>query len=131
MLRSVKNDAHFIGGRGISTRMLEKMEEKPSVMAKVQAERQEQMQDASSMSAELTEHTKSDKVVTSEETEESEEAEYQRLLLSPDDSILILTGANASGKSVFLKTVAMIVFMVHLISDRLLPFKAFSEAEGC
>jgi len=43
--------------------------------------------------------------------EEGEEEEYSDLL-SPDDSILILTGANASGKSVFLKTVAIIVYMV-------------------
>jgi AAA15 family ATPase/GTPase len=45
--------------------------------------------------------------------EEGEEEEYSDLL-SPDDSILILTGANASGKSVFLKTVAIIVYMVRL-----------------
>lgn len=43
--------------------------------------------------------------------EEGDEEEYSDLL-SPDDSILILTGANASGKSVFLKTVALIVYMV-------------------
>lgn len=45
--------------------------------------------------------------------EEGGEEEYSDLL-SPDDSILILTGANASGKSVFLKTVAIIVYMVSI-----------------
>ena len=47
-------------------------------------------------------------------TEEEEEEEDQGSLLSPDDSILILTGANASGKSVFLKTVAIIIYMVRI-----------------
>lgn len=43
--------------------------------------------------------------------DEAEEREAEDLL-SPDDSVLILTGANASGKSVFLKSVAIIVYMV-------------------
>lgn len=48
-------------------------------------------------------------VPAEEEDEENED------LLSPDDSIIILTGANASGKSVFLKMVAIIVYMVRYI----------------
>lgn len=44
--------------------------------------------------------------------EGDQEQEEEESLLSPDDSVLILTGANASGKSVFLKSVAIIVYMV-------------------
>lgn len=65
-----------------------------------------------------------------------DEEEEEEALLSPDDSILILTGANASGgrradrcirnyadaqiltgKSVFLKTVALIVYMAGHVSS--------------
>lgn len=48
---------------------------------------------------------------------EDESDEGEESLLSPDDSVLILTGANASGKSVFSKSVAIIVFMVSLITS--------------
>lgn len=41
--------------------------------------------------------------------DQDEEEEH---LLSPDDSVAVLTGANGSGKSVFLKMVAIIVYMV-------------------
>jgi cytoskeletal protein RodZ len=52
------------------------------------------------------------KAVEVDDDEDVEEQEEEETLLSPDDSVLILTGANASGKSVFLKSVAIIVYMV-------------------
>lgn len=53
------------------------------------------------------------KTIELEEAQDEEDDEMEEDLLSPDDSVLILTGANASGKSVFLKTVAIIVYMVY------------------
>lgn len=46
------------------------------------------------------------------EGEGDNDDESEELLLSPDDSMMILTGANASGKSVYLKATALIVYMV-------------------
>lgn len=51
---------------------------------------------------------------------------------SARNSMLIITGANFSGKSVYLKQVALIVFLAHIgsWSFRFLPLRLFSILES-
>lgn len=127
----------MVGGRGISKARLEEIQDKPDAetlrAATRAAERLEAVnsamangvsrEEAENMADELMKtKTKFVKVKmedgsmkaveVDDDGMEDENAQEEESLLSPDDSLLILTGANASGKSVFLKSVAIIVFMV-------------------
>lgn len=118
---------------------LQEIQDKPDTKALRTKPRGDQKPDISMRGSRAGAH-----VSYSREEQDEEEEEYEDRL-SPDDSILILTGANASGKSVYLKTVALIIFMVshqscsvvqasgcfvtyarnyHLISPLLLPLQA-------
>lgn len=138
MYRSEANDAHLVGGQGVTRARLEEIQNKPDSKtlkaARLAAEREEAIAsamangvsraDAEAVADELGKKKARQMTIKTEDGEtkivmldgdgnavmkEDEEAEA---LLSPDESILILTGANASGKSVFLKSVAIIVYMV-------------------
>lgn len=138
---SVPNDGHLVGGRGVTRARLEEIQNKPDPKALREAARAaEKMEainsaiangvareDAVALAEELMNTKYKKKIVTIkteegetktielEEAQDEEDDEMEEDLLSPDDSVLILTGANASGKSVFLKTVAIIVYMVHCL----------------
>jgi predicted ATPase len=92
----------MVGGRGISVQRLREIENKPDMRAIKAAEQAARKRAA--LRGELYEGENND--MQPEEEEEEED------LLSPDDSVAVLTGANGSGKSVFLKMVAIIVYMV-------------------
>jgi sRNA-binding protein len=89
---SVKNDAQLLGGNGISAAQLREIEAKPDIKALKEAgreERRKQREERGEAAAEAE-----DELVEDDEEEEE-------ILLNPDDSILILTGANASGEIPF------------------------------
>lgn len=92
----------MVGGRGISVQRLREIENKPDMRAIKAAEQAARKRAA--LRGEVQEGDEND--MQPEEDEEDED------LLSPDDSVAVLTGANGSGKSVFLKMVAIIVYMV-------------------
>jgi sRNA-binding protein len=87
---SVKNDAQLLGGNGISAAQLREIEAKPDIKALKEAEREERRKQREER-GEIAE-------VGDDVGEDDEEEE---ILLNPDDSILILTGANASGEIPF------------------------------
>ena len=87
---SVKNDAQLLGGNGITEAQLREIEAKPDVRALKEAEREERRRER---------EEKGEAPVEGED--DNIEEEEEEILLNPDDSILILTGANASGKSTF------------------------------
>lgn len=92
---------------------LEELESKPDIGAYKRAEQKaERVAQQAANKKRLMKDTKF--VIQDDGTvyEDSESSQEEENLLSPDDSMLILTGANASGKSVFLKTVALIVYIV-------------------
>ena len=93
----------MVGGRGISVQRLREIENKPDMRAIKAAE--EAARKRAALHGEVYEGQNND--MQAEENDEEEED-----LLSPDDSVAVLTGANGSGKSVFLKMVAIIVYMV-------------------
>ena len=95
----------MVGGRGISVQRLREIENKPDMRAIKAAEQAARKRAA--LRGELYGAENDD--MQAEDDEEEEED-----LLSPDDSVAVLTGANGSGKSVFLKMVALIVYMVRL-----------------
>lgn len=132
------NDAHLVGGRGVSRARLEEIQNKPDPKTLKEAVRAAErleainsavangvsQEDAEAMADELLKKKSKTVTIKTEdgetktiqiEEEEVDASEMEEDLLSPDDSILILTGANASGKSVFLKTVAIIVYMVSIL----------------
>lgn len=112
-MRSVKNDAQLVGGRGISPAELDRITSKPDVSSILRRERN--LEAKRRAAADASDATEADMNHANDtQGEDDDEDSEDEHLLSPDDSILVLTGANASGKSVFLKMVAIIVYMAHI-----------------
>lgn len=138
-LTSIPNDAQLLGGRGITLSRLEQLQNKPDVGAYKRAEMRAarlaaRARDRACEARESKKVDRKDDIEGDSDGQQEEDAsrddqengeaweedvDEEESLLSPDDSILILTGANASGKSVFLKTVALIVYMVRNSQTRL------------
>lgn len=87
MLRSVPNDSQLFGGNGITEAQLREIDEKPDIQAIKDAEREQARAEREAQG-----------LPPLEENDAIEPDEEEEALLNPDDSILILTGANASGK---------------------------------
>lgn len=109
----MKNDAQLVGGRGISPEELDRITSKPDVSSILRRERKLEARRQAAADASDATDADLDDANDSEGEDDAEDSEDEHLL-SPDDSILVLTGANASGKSVFLKMVAIIVYMAHI-----------------
>jgi hypothetical protein len=136
---SVPNDAHLVGARGVSLARFEEIQNKPdakTLKATTRAAERTELinsaisngipRDQAEVMADDFMNNKNGKqkftkvktedgdiqMVPVEDEDDDDDDLETETLLSPDDSILILTGANASGKSVFLKSVAILVYMV-------------------